>query len=169
MPDDYIAVTLELPQLKILWQKETETCIEVVVIYHRGRATCPQCGEVTTKVHDRRPHHTAICDLVKREVMEVVEGQGKQKVEEYLDSLLEPEKVRGVAMDMHEPSRQAVQMYLPLARIVVDKFHLIRHINGDVDKVRTKLQGGNRRGKRRDLFRSRYTLLKGAERLSDWE
>jgi len=273
-------VALELPQLKILWQKETETYIEVVVIYRGDKATCPQCGEVTTKVHDRRPqckqdrrlrdkvvlltlmkrrfrcplcgkvftepdeafglrrrssyrfreylgrealhqtvrrtaqkeqvgeglvrrcvaeeigrrlgsreatetpefigldefsvkrrrlYHTAICNLVKREVMEVVEGQGKQKVEEYLDSLLEPEKVRGVAMDMHEPFRQAVQMCLPLARIVVDKFHLIRHINGALDKARSKLQGGNRRGKRGDLFRSRYTLLKGAERLTDWE
>ena len=35
--------------------------------------------------------------------------------------------------------------------------------------MRTRLQGGNRRGKRRDLFKSRYTLLKGAERLVDWE
>jgi len=120
-------------------------------------------------VKRRRLYHTAICDLVKREVMEVVEGHGKQKVEEYLDSLLKPEKVRGVAMDMHEPFRQAVQMCLPLARIVVDKFHLIRHINGALDKMRTRLQGGNRRGKRRDLFKGRYTLLKGAERLVDWE
>ena len=280
MQDDCIAVALELPQLKILWQKETEIYIEVVVIYRGDNATCPQCGEVTTKVHDRRPqckqdrrlrdkvvlltlmkrrfrcplcskvftepdeafglrrrssyrfreylgqealhqtvrrtaqkeqvgeglvrrcvaeeigrrlgsreatetpefigmdefsvkrrrlYHTAICDLVKREVVEVVEGHGKQKVEEYLDRLLEPEKVRGVAMDMHEPFRQAVQMCLPQAKVVVDKFHLIRHINGALDKVRTRLQEGNRRGKRRDLFKSRYTLLKGAERLTDWE
>jgi len=257
--DDPVAVALALPQLKILWQKEKGTYIEVVVIYLGDKASCPQCGEVTSKVHDRRAqckqdrrlrdkvvllrlmkrrfrcplcgkvftepdeafglrrrssyrfreylgrealhqtvrrtaqkeqvgeglvrrcvaeeigrrlslreaketpefiglassgkrwrlYHTAICDLVKSEVMEVVEGQGKQKVEAYLDSLLEPEKVRGVAMDMHEPFRQAVQMCLPLARIVVDKFHLIRHINGALDKVRTKLQGGNRRGEER--------------------
>jgi len=120
-------------------------------------------------VKGRRLYHTAICNLVKGEVMEVVEGQGKQKVEEYLDSLLDPERVKGVAMDMHEPFRQAVQMCLPQAKVVVDKFHLIRHINGALDKVRTRLQGGNRRGKRRDLFKSRYTLLKGAERLVDWE
>ncbi len=31
-------------------------------------------------VKRRRLYHTAICDLVKRGVMEVVEGQGKQKV-----------------------------------------------------------------------------------------
>ncbi len=280
MQDDCIAVALGLPQLKILGQRELGNRFEVTVIYRQAEATCPRCGEVTNKVHDRRPqskqdrrlrykvvfltiikgrfrclfcgkvftepdevfgprrrssyqfreylgrealhqtvsrtaqkeqvgeglvrrcvaegigrrlgsseatetpeflgldefsvkrrrlYHTAICNLDRGEVMEVVEGQGKQKVEEYLDSLSEPEKVRGVAMDMHEPFRQAVQMCLPLAKIVVDKFHFIRHVNGALDKVRSKLQGGNRRGRRGDLFRSRYTLLKGAERLSDWE
>jgi transposase len=62
-----------------------------------------------------------------------------------------------------------VQMCLPGAKVVADKFHLIRHVNGAVDKVRSDLQGGSRRGKKRKLFRSRYTLLKGAERLKDWE
>jgi len=278
--DDCIAVALGLPELKILWQKELENHIDVTVMYRRGEVTCPRCGKVTHKEHDRRRqnkqdrrlrdkvvfltlmkrrfrclwcgkvftepdevfgsrrrssyrfreylgkealhqtvrrtaqkekvgeglvrrcvaeeigrklgarevtetpefigldefsvrrrhlYHTAICNLVKGEVMEVVEGQGRQKVEEYLDSLLDSERVKGVAMDMHEPFRQAVQMCLPQAKVVVDKFHLIRHINGALDRVRSRLQGGNRRGKRRDLFKSRYTLLKGAERLADWE
>jgi len=120
-------------------------------------------------MNGRRLYHTAICNLVKGEVMEVVEGQGRQKVEEYLDSLSRPERVKGVAMNMHEPFRQAVQMCLPQAKVVVDKFHLIRYVNKAMDKVRSRLQGGNRRGKRRDLFRSRYTLLKGVERLAAWE
>jgi len=269
-----------LPQLKILWQKELERHFEVMVIYRRGEGTCPRCGRVTAKEHDRRQqrkqdrrlrdkvvllmlmkrrfrcpfcgkvftepdevfglrrrssyrfreylgqealhqtvrrtaqkekvgeglvrrcvaeevgrrleakgveetpefigldefsvrrrrlYHTAICNLVEGEVMEVVEGQGQQKVEEYLDRLPQPERVKGVAMDMHEPFRQAVQMCLPQAKVVVDKFHLIRHINGALDKVRSRLQGGSRRGKKRDLFKSRYTLLKGAERLAGWE
>jgi len=120
-------------------------------------------------VKGRRLYHTAICDLVEGEVMEVVEGQGQQRVEEYLDKLAEPERVKGVTMDMHEPFRQAVQMCLPQAEIVADKFHLIRHINNALDKVRSRLQGGSRKGKGRDLFKSRYILLKGAERLVDWE
>ena len=120
-------------------------------------------------VSGQRLYHTAICNLAKGEVMEIVEGQGRQKVEEYLDKLSEPERVRGVAMDMHELFRQAVQICLPQAKVVVDKFHLISHVNKAMGKVRSRLQGGNRRGKRRDLFRSRYTLLKGAERLADWE
>jgi transposase len=269
-----------MPEVRILWQKELEDRFEVRVMYRRERVTCPRCGEITSKEHDRREqrkqdrrlrdkavylmllkrrfrchgcgkvftepdevfgprrrsssrfrgylgqealhqtvrrtaqkervgeglvrrcvaeeigrmlgarearetpefmgldeysvsgrrlYHTAICNLVDREVMEVVEGQGQQRVKEYLDTLLRPERVKAVAMDMHEPFRQAVQMCLPGAKVVADKFHLVRHVNGALDKVRSDLQGGSGRGKKRELFRSRYTLLKGAERLKDWE
>jgi len=60
-------------------------------------------------------------------------------MEEYLDKLPQPERVRGMAMDMHESFRQAVQMSLPQAKVVVDRFHLIRHINGALDKMRSRL------------------------------
>ncbi|MCJ7523212.1 MAG: ISL3 family transposase [Dehalococcoidia bacterium] len=120
-------------------------------------------------VSGRRLYHTVICDLMEGAVMDVVEGQGQQRLKEYLDKLAQPERVKAVAMDMHEPFRQAVRMCLPGAKVVADKFHLIRHVNGAVDKVRSNIQGGNSRGKRRDLFHSRYTLLKGVERLADWE
>lgn len=70
---------------------------------------------------------------------------------------------------MREPFRQAVQMCLPQAKVVTDKSHLVRHTNGAPDKVRSRLQGGTRKGKERDLFKSRCTLLKGAERLAAGE
>lgn len=280
MRDDCIAVSLGLPELGIVRQQELEDRFEVKVIHRRDEVSCPGCGRMTNKEHDRRQqqkkdrrlrdksvvlilikrrfrcygcgkvftepdevfgsrkrssrrfreylgqealhqtvsrvarkegvgeglvrrcvteeigkmleakgaretpeiigldefsvrrrrlYNTAICDLVNRKVMDVVEGQGKQKVEEYLERLPEPEKVKAVAMDMHEPFRQAVQECLPKAKVVADKFHVVRHINEAVDKVRSRHQGGNTNGKRKDLFRSRYTLLKGTERLADWE
>lgn len=280
MQDDCIAVALGLPELRILVEKELEEQFEVRVMYRRSEASCPRCGQMTVKEHDRRwqwkqdrrlgdkvvflklikrgfrclwcgkvftepdkvfghrrrssrrfraylgqealhqtvrrtaetervgeglvrrcvaeeigkmfevgklietpefigldefsvsgrrLYHTAVCDLVDREVMEVLEGQGQGKVEGYLGKLLHPESVRGVAMDMHEPFRQAVNMCLAQAKIVEDKFHLIRHINEALDKVRSRLQGGSGKDKRRDLCKSRYTLLKGAEKLNNWE
>ena len=54
MQDDCIAVALGLPQLKILQQKELADHFEVTVIYRRGEVTCPRCGKMTTKEHDRR-------------------------------------------------------------------------------------------------------------------
>ena len=118
----------------------------------------------------RRPrlYHTSICNLDKGEVMEVVEGQGREKVEDYLSKLPNQDKVKAVAMDMHEPFRQAVEMTLPGAKIVVDKFHLIKHVNFVLDKLRVRLQGNSKKDKKL-LFESRYKLLKGAEKLTGEE
>ena len=281
MQDDCIAVALGLPQLKVVAQVELTDRFEVTVIYRQGQFTCPRCGQVTNKEHERklqrkqdrklrdktvfltlmkrrfrcpwcnkvftepdevfglrrrssqrlrqylgqeglhqtvkrvamkekvgeglvrrcvaeeigqrlavlepnetpalmgldefsvskgRLFHTAICNLTERTVMAVVEGQGKQKVEAYLDKLKQPDAVKAVAMDMHDPFRQAVQMSLPQAKVVVDKFHLIRHVNDALDKVRGRLQGGRwKEVKNQALYRSRYTLLKSAENLNDRE
>lgn len=54
MQDDCIAVALGLPELKILWQQELENHIDVTVMYRRCEVTCPRCGKVTCKEHDRR-------------------------------------------------------------------------------------------------------------------
>ena len=54
MQDDPVAVALALPQLKILGQRELGNRFEVTVIYRWEEATCPRCGEVTAKMHDRR-------------------------------------------------------------------------------------------------------------------
>lgn len=134
----------------------------------RGNGETPRfIGLDEFSVSGQKLYHTAICNLDKSEVMEVVEGHGKQKVEEYLNRITEPGKIKAVSMDMHEPFRQAVEMSLPQAEIVIDKFHVIRHINNALDKVRSRAQGGNSKNKKRELFESRYKLLKGAERLDN--
>ena len=75
MQDDCIAVALELPQLKILRQKEMENHFEVTVIYRRGEVICPWCGRATAKEHDRRQQckqdrrlrdKTVLLTLIKR-------------------------------------------------------------------------------------------------------
>ena len=66
-------------------------------------------------------------------------------------------------MDMHEQFRQAVQVCLPKVNIVVDKFHVVTHVNQALDKVRTRLQSKENKGRRRLLFHRRYLLLRGAE------
>ena len=54
MQDDCIAIRLGLPELEILEQREFDNCIEVTVVYRRDEVTCPRCGQITAKVHDRR-------------------------------------------------------------------------------------------------------------------
>jgi Transposase and inactivated derivatives len=77
----------------------------------------------------KRMFDTTISDLEGRKVLGIVEGCGKSNLEKYFTALPDPEIVEVVVMDMHEPFRQAVQMCLPRANIVVDKFHVIVHVN----------------------------------------
>lgn len=115
-------------------------------------------------------YHTAVCDLGRGEVIEVVEGRGCQKVQSYLESFPDPDKVKAVAMDMHEPYREAVEMCLPRAKVVVDHFHVIRHVNRVVDTVRIRLQAGSGQGKKTSkLYKRRYSLLRSREKLAKWE
>lgn len=114
----------------------------------------------------KRIFDTTISDLEERKVLGIVEGRGKDKLEEYFTALPEPGIVEVVAMDMHEPFRQAVQMCLPRANIVVDKFHVIRRVNEALDKVRIRLQGEESQGRRGLLFNNRHLLLRKVESLS---
>jgi transposase len=114
-------------------------------------------------------YDTTISDLEERKILGIVEGCGKTNLEKYFTALPDPEAVEVVAMDMHEPFRQAVQMCLPRAKIVVDKFHVIVHVNQALDKVRTRLQSKESKGRRWLLFHSRYLVLRKAESLTPEE
>ena len=37
-------------------------------------------------------------------------------------------------MDMHDPFRQAVELCLPHARVVADKFHALLHVHRALDQ-----------------------------------
>jgi transposase len=109
-------------------------------------------------------YDTAVADLEHKQVMGVVSGHRQEEVAAFFDALPEPEKVEAVVMDMHEPFRQAVELCLPQAKVVADKFHVLMHVHRALDQVRASLQP--QKGKKGELFRSRYLLLTAVERLT---
>ncbi len=109
-------------------------------------------------------YDTAIMDIQRKQILGVVSSHRQKKVQEFLEHLPCPEQVKAVVMDMHEPFRQAVELCLPHAKVVVDKFHVLMHIHRALDQVRTSLQPA--RGKKDNLFRTRYLLLTAVERLT---
>ena len=109
-------------------------------------------------------YDTAIMDIERKEVLGVVSGHRQAEVAVFFSALPKAEDVEVVVMDMHEPFRQAVELCLPNAKVVVDKFHVLMHVHRALDQVRTSLQ--SQRGKKGELFRSRFLLLTGVERLT---
>jgi transposase len=112
-----------------------------------------------------RRYETVFCDLEAPRVLEVVEGRDSEAVQPYLESLRDPARVAVVVIDMSEGYRQVALLCLPKAVVVVDRFHAVRRVGEALDRVRRRLQGQERKGRRDKLYRRRYALLAQPE---DW-
>ena len=115
----------------------------------------------------RRKGHrydTILCDLEKRQVLEISAGRKKEEVIRLLKRLTYPDQVRAVSMDMSEVFRQAVQFCLPEARIVADHFHVMQHVNKALNKVFSRCSKST--AGKKALAGQRHLFLRNKEDLS---
>lgn len=110
-------------------------------------------------------YQTAFYDLDHKRVLGIVLGRRREDVLGFLERLADPEAVRVVTMDMSRAYRSAVELCLVNAEIVVDKFHVVKRVNEQLDRVRIRLQA--EQGVKEMLYRSRYLLLRNREELDE--
>ena len=110
-----------------------------------------------------------LTNLEERTLLDLLPGRQQEAVTKRLMSMTERDKIEIVSMDMWKPYRRAVQAALPQARIVVDKFHVVRMANEALEKVRKGLRKELKANQRRTLKGDRKTLLKRAHDVSDRE
>jgi transposase len=91
---------------------------------------CPQVLGIDEHFFTRRHGYaTTFCDLRNHSVFDVVLGRSEASLESYLAHLLGKDRVRVVCMDLASAYRALVRKHFPQARIVADRFHVIRLIN----------------------------------------
>ena len=109
---------------------------------------------------------TVVADLVEHDVINVTPGKDPATVERFSRDFMDhngvPEYVRLVACDMSLGFRKGIREHLPHARRIVDRFHVARHANEAVDKVRKA--EGRENGL---LKRTKYLWLGNEAALSD--
>jgi transposase len=83
---------------------------------------------------------TVLSDLDAGRVLEVVEERTVAATREMLEKLPQASRqsIEAVAMDMWPAYQEAVAQVLPQADVVFDRFHVAKHLNEAVDKVRRK-------------------------------
>jgi len=91
---------------------------------------------------------TTLCDLRQHKIYDVVLGRSELSLEAYFKKLEGKAEVRVVCMDLSSGYRALVKLHFPNARIVADRFHVIRLINHhflacwrDIDPVASKNRG----------------------------
>jgi transposase len=102
---------------------------------------------------------TMIVDQDQKRLREVVAGKTIANLEAALSSIPGRENVELVAMDMCDPYKSFVKGFFPRAQIVADKFHVLRLLNGHINRTRKEITGDVRKNPvRKLLLRNRHSL-----------
>ena len=115
----------------------------------RRGAACPRVLGIDEHFFSRREGYaTTFCDLQRHKIFDVVLGRSEAALEDYLAKLPGKQRVRVVCMDLASVYRAVVRKHFPQAKIVADRFHVIRLINQhflacwrEIDPIGSKHRG----------------------------
>ena len=122
--------------------------------------------------HAQAEYATTVCDVEHHQVIDILPSRHFVDVAGFLDKQPAGWKSRIAfgALDMSATYAAVYTVILPMARQVVDSFHVISLANRALDTVRRRVQNEQtgHRGRRHDpLYRARRALLVGEERLDE--
>ncbi len=102
---------------------------------------------------------TVFTDIGKKKLFEVAEGKSTKSLLQQVAEIPGRENVKIVAIDMSSTYRALIRILFPNAKIVADKFHVLRLLSPAIIKERKLVQGGLHDAKmRRLLLRNRGRL-----------
>jgi transposase len=129
-------------------------------------APCPQVLGIDEHFFSRRQGYaTTFCDLKHHTIYDVVLGRSQASLQSYLQHLQGKERVRLICMDLAPVYRALVRQHFPNARIVADRFHVIRLVNQHFFACWREIDGiGSRSRGLRSLMRRHQHNLRTEQR-----
>ena len=108
----------------------------------------------------RKGYATTICDLSRHKVYDVVLGRSEKALNSYFNTLKGKDNVEVVVMDLSKTYRNIIRRHFPDAKIVSDRFHVIRLINHHFLKIWSQIdpEGRKNRGLLSLMRRHRHNL-----------
>lgn len=128
---------------------------------------CPRVLGIDEHFFTRKQGYaTTLCDLAHHKIYDVILGRSEKAVEPAFGELPDKSKVRIVVMDLSETYRGIVKRFFPNAKIVADRFHVIRLVNHHFLKVWQAIdpEGRKNRGLL-SLMRRHQDRLEDAQKL----
>ncbi len=127
-------------------------------VKHRSNRLCPRfLGIDEHRFTKRVGFATTFCNLEKHSVFDIATGRSEAELLPFLQSLKGRERVKVVCMDMYSPYRKMVKKWFPNAKIVTDRFHVIKLINHHFAKTCKILDEDNLAWGRGGLIRAMST------------
>ncbi|WKB36560.1 ISL3 family transposase [Terrilactibacillus sp. S3-3] len=111
---------------------------------------------------------TLFVDLETKRVLLAVEGKGAEGLRSFKDFLkekgVEPSQIKEVCCDMSPAFISGIEEHFSQAQITFDKFHVLKMVNGAVDRVRR-----SEAAHQSNLKKTRYIWLKNPENLTEYQ
>jgi transposase len=109
-----------------------------------------------------------ISDISRKCILAVLPDREKQTLENWIESLSAPKRkaIRFVSIDMWRPYYHAVRDKLPQAKVVVDRFHVMKQLNTRLTQLRTKYQKQCDPETQKALKGSRWIIVRNRSELS---
>lgn len=131
---------------------------------------CPRVlgiDEISLKKRHRQ-FALILSDIERKCILDILPERSKEALEKWLDQFNECERksIRYVSIDMWQPYYQAVRGKLPKARVVVDRFHVVKHLNERITAIRRKYQKDAPKEIMEVLKGSRWILVRNRKDLS---
>jgi transposase len=112
-----------------------------------------------------------ISDIGRKCILAVLADREKKTLEHWIDTLSHRERkaVRFVSIDIWAPYHQAARNKLSHAKVVVDRFHVMKQLNSRLTQLRTESQKGASPEMRSAIKGSRWILVRNRSELSPLE
>ena len=121
---------------------------------HFPEAMC--IDEVYTKNNNFKAKYSCLLyDFHNKTLIDVLPSRRKEYLSYYFSNIstFERNKVKYICMDMYRPYYLIAKRYFKKATICVDSFHVVKHLNDDLNKIRIRIT------KRYDPTSIEYYLL----------
>jgi len=105
-----------------------------------------------TRKNGYREFMTIFIDYTNKRPRELVLGRSSGVLQAGVSHIEGRENVLRVAMDLSKPYKSFVREYFPNASITADKFHVLRLLNGSINKYRKQYTGDERKNPIRRLL-----------------
>ena len=117
------------------------------------------------EAHLSKNMRSVIVDIENHNIIELLKDRKIDTIKNYLSSLPDNNRIRTVTMDMWRPYKEAVYECLPDANIVIDKFHVVKEINGLLNLYKNEMIINKRPCpiKNSDI---KYLLARGSDNLT---
>ena len=108
-----------------------------------------------------------VTDPLAHRVFDILPNRTVAGIQDYLKAFPNRDAVKYVVMDMNKGFRDVARTFLPNAKIIIDRFHVVRYCTWALDNVRRAFQKHLPDSQRKYFKRSRYLLLAHRKKLSE--